>query len=61
MSSRKPAAAVPRIMATNVHMLSMPLPQESFDSGNICGMMPYFAGLKKALCIAIMNRVKNSR
>ncbi len=37
----------------NVPKPNMPLPQDSFFSGNNSGNMPYFVGPKKALCVLI--------
>ncbi len=48
-------------MAMNVPSSRMPLPHESFRSGNSSGSEPYFAGPKMALCVPIRKTPASSR
>ncbi len=52
-SDSQPATIVPVMMALKVPRPKMPLPHESFFSGNSSGSSPYLDGPKIALCVLI--------
>ncbi len=55
------AATVPRMMAMNVPSSRMPLPHESFRSGNSSGSAPYLDGPKNALCVPMRKTPASSK
>ncbi len=59
-SESMPPLTVPRITARNESDSSTPLPRESMFGCKISGIMPYFAGTKKALCSPIRNTVERT-
>ena len=54
-STSKPPPTVPKMMATNVLISSSPFARAKCFSPTSSGTMPYFAGLKKAACVAVKN------
>src|SRR5271154_2331412 len=49
------------MMAMNVPSSRMPLPHESFRSGNNSGSEPYFDGPKNALCVPMRKTPTSKR
>ena len=50
---------VPKMIATNVLISSSPFARAKCFSSTNSGTMPYFAGLKKAACVAVTKSTAN--
>ena len=61
VSSSHPPVAVPAMIARKAHISMTPLPADSRSWGSSSGRMPYFAGLRMALCAPIRPRTINGR
>ncbi len=59
VSESQPAKMVPVMEAEKVPRPKMPLPHDSFFSGNNSGSIPYFVGPKIALCVLIKAMAAN--